>query len=390
MKIFRKINFCEAPKSVTEDIWLQWVINIFGLRNHALTFPSYFRNILSPFSLFLHVSFLYSAVVLVLHKQAFSTKRTLFDIISVSLSVVIWQQIQMQSNKICDFCTELKKLPGHLVLLNVKEKRAFQTAILISFLFPSMVSVALISAVVSNDLTEYKNVWLFGKSIFRNKILDTLVAFICMLAFFSSKFLIPLLSTVVYSFYSYILSNAIRNQNENIVKAVNTKILPIQIKMYYRIVECCRLFDNCGKVTIFLLIFMYCCTLYTALGHLLRESTRIPGVILMIEGIFTTFSFVLFAVSLLIFASEIPKAMFETRKEFQRLYRYYLLEEVSISGKHLKLIKALRDTEPFYLTAWDFFRIDKGLILSLFGAALSFCLLIMQLKKVNLDTMGNL
>ncbi|GFY53086.1 uncharacterized protein TNIN_33801 [Trichonephila inaurata madagascariensis] len=134
---------------------------------------------------------------------------------------------------------------------------------------------------------------------------------------------------------------------------------------------------------------MYCCTLYTALGHLLREFSGVPKVLLMIEGIFTIFAFLLFAVSLLIFASEIPKAMFETRKEFQRLYRGYLMNEVSISRKYLKLIKALGDTEPFYLTAWDFFRIDKGLILSLFGAALSFCVLIMQLKKINLDTMDD-
>ncbi|GFT10040.1 uncharacterized protein NPIL_658911 [Nephila pilipes] len=228
----------------------------------------------------------------------------------------------------------------------------------------------------------HKRFWLFGMSILESEILNVSVAFLCMVAFFTTKFLIPLLSTVVYSLYSYKLSSAIRNQNEAIMRCVYTKTLPLQINIYYRIVECCVLFDNCGKRIVFLLISMYCCTLYTGLGFLLREIDSIPEVVLITEGIFTVVSFVSFAASLLVFASKIPTAMFETRKLFQKLYRCVLLENVSLSEKNWKLIKVLRDTEPFYLTAWDFFRIDKGLILSLFGVALSFCVLIMQLKKV--------
>ncbi|GFT78197.1 uncharacterized protein NPIL_3601 [Nephila pilipes] len=241
----------------------------------------------------------------------------------------------------------------------------------------------MISVIVSDCLDVHKRFWLFGTSIFENEMLDLSVAFLCMVAFYITKFLIPLLSTVVYSLFSYKLASAIRNQNEAIMRHVHTKNLPLQINMYYRIVECCRLFDNCGKVIIFLLLSMYCCTLYTGLGLILGEIDSIPEVVLVTEGIFTIVSFVSFAASLLVFASKIPMAMFETRKRFQQLYRCVLLEEVSFSEKNLKLIKALRDTEPFYLTAWDFFRIDKGLILSLFGVALSFCVLIMHLKKVD-------
>ncbi|GFS50115.1 uncharacterized protein NPIL_35271 [Nephila pilipes] len=211
-----------------------------------------------------------------------------------------------------------------------------------------------------------------------------LVLFLAMTAFFSSKFLIPSLSTVAYSIVCYKLSYGIRMQNQTMLDAVYKKAFVVHINKYYRIVQCCKRFDNCGNITVMLLIFTYCSILYTGIGLLLRETSKTPVVLLMIEGSFTIFSCIFSVVTLLVFASGIPAAMMETRNTFQQLYRSILLEDISISEKHICLIRALGETEPFYLTAWNFFQIDKGLIFNLFGAALSFCILVMQLKSVEL------
>ncbi|GIY51853.1 hypothetical protein CEXT_328891 [Caerostris extrusa] len=86
-------------------------------------------------------------------------------------------------------------------------------------------------------------------------------------------------------------------------------------------------------------------------------------------------------VSLFGLASEFPSATTEIGSRFQQLYQSILLEDqVFLSLKHLMLVKALSEIKPFYLTANGLFRIDKTMILSLLGCALSFGILIMQLK----------
>ncbi|GBM47592.1 hypothetical protein AVEN_77032-1 [Araneus ventricosus] len=105
------------------------------------------------------------------------------------------------------------------------------------------------------------------------------------------------------------------------------------------------------------------------------------------ESILTTAASVFSVVTLLTFASEVPAATSETRALFRRLYQHVILEGREISLKNLMLLKSLRDTEPFHLTAWDLIKVEKALILSLFGTSLSFCILIMQLKRVDLEDM---
>ncbi|GIX78497.1 uncharacterized protein CDAR_17181 [Caerostris darwini] len=148
------------------------------------------------------------------------------------------------------------------------------------------------------------------------------------------------------------------------------------------------MFEECGKVTMLLLILMYCSALYTGLGLVLRQGNTLPNTTVIAESVSTIVTSVLSVVSLLMFASKIPKAMMETRTLFRKLYQLALLDGGTISVQRLMLLKNFAEIEPFYLTVWDFFRVDRGLILSLFGTALTFCILIMQLKRVDLEDLN--
>ncbi|GIY12173.1 hypothetical protein CEXT_255531 [Caerostris extrusa] len=75
----------------------------------------------------------------------------------------------------------------------------------------------------------------------------------------------------------------------------------------------------------------------------------------MIAGsVSTIVTSVLSVVSLLMFASKIPKTMMETRTQFRKLYQLALLDGGTISVQRLMLLKYFAEIEPFYLPVWDF------------------------------------
>ncbi|GIY12172.1 hypothetical protein CEXT_255521 [Caerostris extrusa] len=114
------------------------------------------------------------------------------------------------------------------------------------------------------------------------------------------------------------------------------------------------MFDECGKVTMLLLILMYCSALYTGLGLVLRQGNTLPNTTVIAESVSTIVTSVLSVVSLLMFASKIPKAMMETRTLFRKLYQLALLDGGTISVQRLMLLKYFAEIEPLYLTVWDF------------------------------------
>ncbi|GIX78491.1 uncharacterized protein CDAR_17161 [Caerostris darwini] len=132
---------------------------------------------------------------------------------------------------------------------------------------------------------------------------------------------------------------------------------------------------------------MYCSALYTGLGIVLRQDYIAPNATIIAESLFTIAMSVFSIISLMTFASSIPAAMSETRKIFRKLYQQVLQEGYSVPIQQLMLFKYFGEIELFYLTAWDLFRMDKHSILSILGTSISFCILIMQLKRVDLEGM---
>ncbi|GIY51855.1 hypothetical protein CEXT_328901 [Caerostris extrusa] len=58
----------------------------------------------------------------------------------------------------------------------------------------------------------YINFWLLGYSFPENTALETSTVFVCMIVYFSSKFLIPSLMTVMHGAFSYKLTKALKFQ----------------------------------------------------------------------------------------------------------------------------------------------------------------------------------
>ncbi|GBL99835.1 hypothetical protein AVEN_162839-1 [Araneus ventricosus] len=376
-------------KRYHEETWLQIVMDIFGMTNHK-QFPAsqlFIRSFCSASGFLVHASFIYSAAAFILHNGPFSTKRTIPDAISVVLTVIIWHQIHLQFNKFHVFYSYLTNVPKNRLQFTGKEKRIINAIVFIAFSLPVIFSAPMVLSSYKSRSEDYIRFWLLGHSFINQKELESLLLFICMLLYFSSKLLIPSLSAILYATFSYKLSKSIRLQSEIMKSNVRSHPFSVEIEMYYRILDCCKLFNNYSKVTVLLLICHFCNILYTGLSLALRTKTSAPENAMAIESVLAIVTSTSVVAGLFSFASGIPTAMAEIRTEFRQLYHQIILDDRSIALKNFVMLKALGDTEPFYLTAWDLFRIDKSLILTIFGTTLSFCILILQLKRVDLDSM---
>ncbi|KAF8773424.1 hypothetical protein HNY73_016089 [Argiope bruennichi] len=384
---FKKESLPKISVSTVEDIWMERIIHFLGvtLGTQSRTPRSITRNLFSASSIIVHITFFYSFAAVLIFGSSFSPKRTLSDLMSSSFSIILWYHIQFQSSKIREFWSHMAIIPKDYMKFSKKERFIFKMAVLLSICFPFTFAVPAISFIIQNRDKEYASFWLLRYHLHGYPTLKPMLVFICMIVYFSAKFFLPSLSATIYAVYSHKLSKAIRVQNEMLKNAIFTDVFPVNIKFYNSILHGCKLFNDCFKVTMFLLLFAYCSALYTGLGIALRQNIH-PNEVQIIEFIFIIAGCVFSVVMLLVFASSIPTATSETRRMARERYQHIVLENKPISLKNIMLLKTLEEVEIFHLTAWDILCVDKSLILSLFGTALSFCILLMQLKRVDLES----
>ncbi|GBN42986.1 hypothetical protein AVEN_24379-1 [Araneus ventricosus] len=89
---------------------------------------------------------------------------------------------------------------------------------------------------------------------------------------------------------------------------------------------------------------------------------------------------------LILSLSELPNSMEKSSEQFQNLYNRKLAENCVLKSQpytmqNLKLLKAMSAIKPVYFTVWGMLRVDKSLLLSIFGCTLTFGILIMQLNR---------
>ncbi|GBN01141.1 hypothetical protein AVEN_248326-1 [Araneus ventricosus] len=89
---------------------------------------------------------------------------------------------------------------------------------------------------------------------------------------------------------------------------------------------------------------------------------------------------------LILSLSELPNSMEKSSEQFRNLYNRRLAENCVLTlqpytMQNRKLLKAMSEIKPVYFTVWGMLRVDKSLLLSIFGCTLTFGILIMQLNR---------
>ncbi|KAG8182899.1 hypothetical protein JTE90_004263 [Oedothorax gibbosus] len=341
-------------------------------------------KLLGASSIFLHVAFAYSVVAIVTHDDVISTKHCIVNILCLSLSTLLWHYIQIKSEKFSHFFAKIRKLSNSLDVSDKREIIATNVIITVAFIHPVVISMAITSAVGRNVEEKYFSFWLLGYQWTSYKFLRSILTFVAMILFFSAKFLVPALCSTVYGAICYKLSKAIRFQSLAVEENIKSERFFAETKVYHFVIRCCEKFEDSAKGMLFLIFFAYSTAIYTGLEMIMGQAKIIPSPAADIDAILTLLSCGVPSISLMLLGSKIPEAMTAAKLRFQYVHRKALVGDnghVGICPKQLVLLKALGRIKPLSLTAAKMLKIDKSLILTSFGCALTYCILIRQLEK---------
>lgn len=278
----------------------------------------------------------------------------------------------------------MRQISSILVVTGKKERIATNGTIIMAFTNPVIISAAIISAMGFNVEEKYVSFWLFGFELIGYKVLRTVLMFFGMVVFFSAKFLVPALSATVYGAICYKLSSAIRIQSLAVEENIKSELFFTETRMYYFVIRCCELFEDSARGILFLVFSVYFMAIYTGLEMIMGQAIIIPAPAADIDAMLTIMFSGFAIVSLVVLGSDIPESMATARSRFQHISTKELLQtncNVGINPKQLVLLKALGKIKPVSVTAYKMLKIDKALILTSFGCALTYCLLIRQLEK---------
>ncbi|KAG8183697.1 hypothetical protein JTE90_014673 [Oedothorax gibbosus] len=298
------------------------------------------------------------------------------------MPMILWHIICLYSKQFHVFQQKLKSLPQRLQLFTVKETYTINANVAIAFTYPTVFALFMVvELTLSPNTDEYTDFWLCGSFESLGVYRKIAVVFV-MIAYYSSKFLITSLFIVIHGYFSYRLAKAIQTQADILQRSFTTEDFAKEFQVYQDIVSCCELLETFFRSPIFLIISINFSIVYTGLGLALGETKK-PSYENVIEPLMTILFCVLSLFQLLFFASKIPEAMQNTSKKFFKMYCNTITKSDlcrSETVKKLVLMKLVSEMKPVYLTASGMVRLNKGLLLSCCGCALSFCILIIQLK----------
>ncbi|KAG8183696.1 hypothetical protein JTE90_014672 [Oedothorax gibbosus] len=249
--------------------------------------------------------------------------------------------------------------------------------------------VRLNKAALSFDKKDlYSSFWFIGYSP-NPKWLRQILIFLAMNLYFSSKFLIAPVLVTLHGFLSCTLANALRMQKSILVKNSSSPRFTEEIKTYQSIVSCCKHFDIAFRAVLLLLLAIKFTAVYNGLGMALGMATDIPAAVNMAESVMTLCLCVVCIIGLVACASKVPEEMSMISNLFQEFHQNALLEIEHLdhgSMKKVLLLKMLSETRPVYLSACGMLHLNRSYVLSCFGCALSFCILIMQLNSISQES----
>lgn len=374
-----------------DDSWIQFVQKFLGIqlptnvkrRNFRLL---YLRKLFSLQSIFLHVSCIYGVLILSTHRSVFRSKQAINDVICILMPIILWHYINLHSKRFQILHHNMNILPQCLQLFTTKERYTLNVITVIAFTYPLVFAVTMIITVATSSRNDsYVKFWLYNLKEMLG-IAENVVIFIGMLLYYSSKFLVTSLFIVIHGYFSYRMAKAIQIQARILEKSFTKAELSRELKIYQQVVSCCEMLDISFGIGIFLIISINFSAMYTGLGLALREPLGIPDTTSVVES-FLTISFCVLSLFLLVtLAAKIPEEMESASKRFNKIYGNFVVvcdlckyEDI----KKLMLLKSIAKIKPVYLTACGMLRLEKCFILHCCGCALSFCILIMQLKGDN-------
>lgn len=390
MKKVSKVNLMTSKHKQSDIKGILTIMSVLGINNRINTklFKkcAFIRDLMSPFGVIWHLCFIYCSTIIYFFGEFPPGKVLITSEMCCVFSMLIWYNLVSHKKSFLEIKRIIIGKQHWLMNLNnYKQKRLFDVLTVSSVMLPLILTTTLFVVSRNDKHFRYNNFYLLGYTL-ESTLLQEIVVFIGMLVFFSLRYFIPTVYVSIHGILSYKLTKSIRHQADIIEKRIFTESFNEEIRIYRLIIQTCRTFEECSRASLFWILCLYFMVIYIGLGISFDNNDEEVMIAVWTESFLSIFLSGLSMVALLTFASGIPTAMRDQSLRLKDIYQNILLEDsakVRLNSKRMKIVDSLSSVDAVYLTVYGMLKVDKSLILSTFGCAKTYCILIMQLKTGN-------
>ncbi|KAG8183274.1 hypothetical protein JTE90_006468 [Oedothorax gibbosus] len=291
------------------------------------------------------------------------------------LSVALWHCTYRVKHELIEMLVKLQKICSLTLGFRLGKIEVLVTnaALVIFSITPTAFSLMFLC--FERD-TSTDTFWTFGYKLGYFNHWGKLIIFVNVNLYVSLQVVFPGLVTCVYCSCCHRFSKLITCCNNNLEIKVEACIKQ-KVSQYIEILNGIELLQRTFSKPIFLLVSMHVIHMFALLAYFLTfTKDQFTGVVIG-ESVVITSTSSLSICAVVLFAARIPESIHEVKQ------RYQLFQENMVfkSSQRDEIIQLAIDREVVVMSAGGFVQFQKSFILSVFGALLTYGLLILQLNR---------
>lgn len=347
-----------------------------------------------PFSIFMHCSSLYNIVVLgrtILNQFTIENKSAFSSMFNSVLSLVVWYVVRNRRNSLHSSIKKCK----HISIddgVNRGQTYKLQKILIMAFLFPCFIMPVLLAfymAVRINfDIGGYLQFWFVGFDVTQPSWFYRALVFLFAFAYTSQQ---TSFSTLFIAFFSVSALNLAEDLNQLKMCANINRIwkvsLPTHAYIHKKLLKQAQKYEEIFAFPLFLLMCQIIFTGFTSLALEMQNSTKEIDCLSFkhLESIYCLY----FCTVTVITATYAASMVSSLQKGIIELYRNAYEMEVERAEKSPNLnderkrmiLRMMSERQVIHLTAWNFIRLDKQFVFTVFGGMITYGFLILQLNN---------
>lgn len=219
--------------------------------------------------------------------------------------------------------------------------------------------------------------WLYSSSGINMDPCRIILLFVNANFYISLQVLFPGLYACAYCFLSYAIYKWLKRCESTMKSAEVSMSSKTLVQEYFAALETAELLERCFSASAFLIILMHVLHMFSLFATLLtyeRHQFTVPAVS---EAVVIFLTSVCSTLAIILFASLIP----DQGNALKNRWRRYTERQVLEDGRVDAVAKLASDREIVALTACDVIVLKKRFVLSIFGALLTYGILVIQINK---------
>lgn len=336
------------------------------------------------FALTLNVGFIYCCTILI--RQSFlvglTDKSWLISLFRTILSMSMWYMVSFKWRMYYKSIHRLKRLGCS------KKSRCVQTILILSVALISVVFPIFFAAIQAygekyTDRFLVNYFWLLNNDIQNNYGQRTTIIIMASFTYYAQQFTFPCIFAIVYCTLTWKISEAVSNITKIPKRIVDYEKILQLLEKRRKLVKFSKSFERTFTVVLFWLTWYNLLSIFATFIMSMGLSIQ-NSLVAISEALIIFVSCSASFIGTVLCATKVSDEFSGLKLNLRNLYQNLLSDFFPQIGNRVlceKLLKSVIDEEVDYFTLWGFLSINKSLILSAFGAVVTYGVVLVQLKS---------